>query len=308
MINFDALHAAFPDGTAVTRIAPSPTGYLHAGHLLHLLYVSGLVRKLNAKVFLRVEDHDRQRCRPEFEAALLDDLDALGFPPSLTDPFRHGKCDFRQSDCTEAYDEAVEMLRKNGHPTYYCDCSRTSIVERTGQKEGIINYDGFCRDRGLGPGPDRGLRVLIPEKPVEFYDFRLGTQSRPAPRKSRDMLLRNRDGLWTYQFCVVVDDLRKGVNLVIRGMDILPSTAQQRLLAEMIAGSPPVFQYLHHPLVADATGRKLSKRDFDGDLHEKLAAGRTPAQLFGEALKAAGMWEGRPVELEEAQEIALANG
>src|SRR5215831_17925964 len=140
-----------------TRFAPAPTGWLHLGHVLNAEYVwSG-----NLEVLLRIEDHDRERCRPEYEAGILDDLDWLGYRPDIfhTDAFRAGVCDGRQSDREMVYREAVDLLAKQGQ-VYACDCTRTSIESRgacsvipgpaaEGEEAAELKYDSHCRARGL---------------------------------------------------------------------------------------------------------------------------------------------------------------
>ena len=109
----------------LTRFAPAPTGALHLGHVLNAIYVWDLARAHGAQVLLRIEDHDRERCRPEYEAGILDDLDWLGFVPDIypTADYRAGRCPGRQSDRAEIYCEAVAMLRAKGL-LYACDCTR----------------------------------------------------------------------------------------------------------------------------------------------------------------------------------------
>lgn len=131
----------------VTRFAPSPTGYLHLGHVVNAIYVWGVARAAGGRVLLRIEDHDRIRSRPEYERAILEDLEWLGFVP---DQGLHPL--MRESDRPQVYEAALERLRATRH-VYACDCSRTHIA---GEK-----YDGHCHDRRLKEGRGRGLRVRI---------------------------------------------------------------------------------------------------------------------------------------------------
>ena len=131
----------------VSRFAPSPTGYLHLGHVVNALYVWGLAGALGGRVLLRIEDHDRQRSRPVYERAILDDLRWLGF---LASPGTSGVA--RQSDRSDLYAAALEQLRGVA-AVYACDCSRTDI--------GGKRYPGRCRTRRLAETPGRGLRVEI---------------------------------------------------------------------------------------------------------------------------------------------------
>jgi len=258
----------------VTRFAPSPSGLLHLGHVVNAIYVWGVARALGGRVLLRVEDHDRIRSRPEYEHALLDDLDWLGFVPDEgRSPVR------RQLDEPSVYEAALRALRETHH-VYACDCSRKEI--------GGECYEGRCRDRQLADAPGRGLRVELGRAQECFVDALLGPQEQIPARQCGDLLIRDRDGHWTYQFAVTVDDARDGITLVIRGADLMSSTGRQIALARMLGRlNPPVF--LHHPLLHDATGEKLSKSSGDTSLRQWRAAGKSAPEIIGRAAFLAGL-------------------
>jgi glutamyl/glutaminyl-tRNA synthetase len=286
-----------------TRFAPAPTGYLHLGHLANALYVWGVAAHLGADVLLRIEDHDRQRCRPEFEAALLEDLQWLGLRPTLGAPsdYRAGPSSYRQSDNHAIYEAHVRLLRDRGHHVYACDCSRRDLTSPDGAPaDRETPYPGHCRNRGLAPGRGRGLRVVLEPGEETFQDLRVGRRRQDPARQCGDLLLQDRLGNWTYQFAVVVDDLRHGIDLVIRGEDLLESTGRQIRLAGMLGREvPPSF--LHHGLIRKSGGRKLSKADQDTSLRAQRAAGVTPEGLFGRALHGLGLSAtARPLPLLEA--------
>src|SRR5689334_2463607 len=161
-----------------TRFAPAPTGWLHLGHVRNAEYVWGS----GAEVLLRIEDHDRERCRPEYEAGILDDLDWLGYRPDIfhTDTFRAGVCDGRQSDREAVYREAVEALAKQGL-VYACSCSRKGVLDG--------RYDGRCRDRGLPLADGYGWRVRIDPGVERFADQRLGGQEQDPAAQCGDVLI-----------------------------------------------------------------------------------------------------------------------
>ena len=276
---------------ATTRFAPAPTGRLHLGHLANAIYVWGLARRLRGRVLLRIEDHDRQRCRPEYETALLDDLDRLGIAadePS-TDDLRVGPSPYRQSDNGSAYEAAVERLSEVTE-VYACDCSRSTFAawrEANGRTWTGAGCPGGCRSRELEPRPDLGLRAALGDGDEAWADVLLGSQVGPVAPDG-DLLVRDRNGNWTYSLCVVVDDLRHGVDLVVRGEDLVDSTpAQIRLLHLLGRSAPPAF--VHHPLVRRADGSKLSKADGATAIGELLDSGRTVTELIGEAACAVGL-------------------
>jgi glutamyl-Q tRNA(Asp) synthetase len=277
------------DGPLVTRFAPSPTGYLHLGHVVNAIYVWGVARACGGRVILRIEDHDRLRSRSEYEDALLEDLDWLGF---VADEGRTPPA--RQSDSTGAFETALAALDRDGR-VYACDCSRRVI--------GGGPYDGRCRSRGLPHGPGCGLRVRLDDGLERAQDLLLGPiEERPA-ETAGDVLIRDRDGHWTYQFAVAVDDLRQGVTLVIRGADLVSSTGRQVGLARLLGRpAPPVF--LHHALLLAADGRKLSKSAGDTGVRELRAEGVPPALVVGMAAAAVGLID-RPRPLAAADAASL---
>lgn len=276
--------------TALSRFAPAPTGFLHLGHVVNALYVWGLARAAGGRVLLRVEDHDRQRCRPEYEAALLDDLDWLGFAPDVfpTDALRAGACDGRQSDREAVYRAAFESLRAAGF-AYGCACTRREIEAASGETPGDERrYPGTCRDRGLPLDDRHGWRVRLPDEAVTFVDGRHGPATQRPAAQCGDLLVRDRLGNWTYQFAVTVDDTAQGVTLVVRGDDLFASTGRQILLARLLGrAEPPAF--VHHPLVMKSPSQKLSKSDGDTGVADLRRAGWSAARVRGEAAFRAGL-------------------
>ena len=265
----------------VTRFAPSPTGYLHLGHVANAVWTWGIAGVSGAKIVLRIEDHDRGRCRPEYERAIRDDLDWLGLRADSMS---------RQSDTPEIYQSSLEALARR-HAVYGCRCSRADIARQLAA-DGLeewdeLRYPGTCRELGLGSS-GLGVRVELPEDDIEFTDLLQGPSRQRPARQCGDLLLRDVTGGWTYQFSVVVDDLRQGVNLVIRGEDLLPSTGRQIMLAAMLGSAgPPAF--LHHPLIRSPEGIKLSKRAHATGIRELRAEGWSPARVLGEAAYRTGL-------------------
>ena len=271
---------------SLTRFAPAPTGWLHLGHVLNARYVWGIARGIGGRVLLRIEDHDRERCHPEFERGILDDLDWLGFAPDVfaTTDFRAGRCLGRQSDRETGYLEAVQILSARGL-AYGCDCSRKDILESSDGGGEELLYPGTCRTRGLPLNDDVGWRVRLDTHhgPELFDDAMLGVQSQDPMAQCGDLLIRDRRGNWTYQFAVTVDDWLQRIDLVIRGRDLLASTGRQIRLARMLGrAEPPVF--LHHPLIMKSPDQKLSKSDRDTGVRDLRAGGSSRAQVLEAAV------------------------
>jgi glutamyl/glutaminyl-tRNA synthetase len=288
--------AAVPDprvlpAAPVTRFAPAPTGLLHLGHLVNALYTWGLARATGGRVILRVEDHDRQRSRPEYEAALLDDLSRLGLAPDEPPvaAFRAGPTPYRQSDASEVYGAALAGLRDQGL-VYACACSRSTFAAweaERGRPWRGIGCPGGCRELALPEDGGTGLRVAVGAGSERWVDLLAGPVA-DEPAAGGDLLVRDRLGNWTYAFCVVVDDTRHGVDLVIRGRDLLDATPAQIRLARLL-GRAVAPQFLHHPLIRRVSGQKLSKAEGDTAVRSLLDEGRTPAELFGVAARLAGL-------------------
>jgi glutamyl-tRNA synthetase/glutamyl-Q tRNA(Asp) synthetase len=287
--DLDALVRRLPS-RPVTRFAPAPTGDLHLGHLVNAIYVWGIARAIGARVLLRIEDHDRTRARAAFEHSILRDLEWLGLEPDLASPGTASAWSNprRQSDETHRYVAALDRLRATTH-VYACDCSRRDIAQRAGDVAGCETpYPGRCRTRGLADAPGCGLRLQLAPGGETFDDARLGAQVQDPSAQCGDLLLRDRLGHWTYQFAVTVDDFDQGVDLVIRGEDLLTSTGRQLRLARLLGRQAPAV-YLHHGLVRCAGGRKLSKSSGDTGVRQLGAQGATPADLLGLAARLCGL-------------------
>jgi glutamyl/glutaminyl-tRNA synthetase len=272
----------------VTRFAPAPTGYLHLGHVVNALYVWGIARASGAdgRVLLRIEDHDRVRSRQEFEAALLEDLAWLGF--EADGPV------IRQSERGESYQQALEELGRRSL-VYACDCSRSDI--------GGPRYPGACRDKQLPEAPGLGLRVRLDPSVERFDDLRLGPQEQRPSEQCGDLLTRDREGNWTYQFAAVVDDWLHGVTLVVRGEDLLESTGRQIQLGRLLGRRrPPAF--FHHALLMKTPTQKLSKSDGDTGVRDLRAKGWSVGDVIGRAAKLAGLVDAeRPIHASEVSQL-----
>jgi glutamyl/glutaminyl-tRNA synthetase len=264
-----------------TRFAPAPTGYLHLGHVVNALYVWGVARAAGGRVLLRIEDHDRQRSRPEYERAIQEDLDWLGFVADEDGG--------RQSERGAIYEAALAGLRAKGL-VYACECSRAQINDAAsgdaspggaGFSRPPI-YPGTCRFKSLAERAGLGVRIRLEPSVERFDDLCHGPQEQRPFEQCGDLLARDRDGNWTYQFAVSVDDLQQRITHVIRGHDLLDSTGRQLQLARLMGREqPPIF--LHHPLVMKSATQKLSKADCDTSVRDLRNAGRSAAEVIGEA-------------------------
>lgn len=288
----------------VSRFAPAPTGLLHLGHVVNAIYVWGITRSLGGQVLLRIEDHDQQRSRPEFERAVLDDLEWLGFAPDepTTESFRGGPCIGRQSDRSAVYEAALQRLRAAG-VVYACECSRSDILSAATSSGDERRYPGTCATKSLPERSGLGLRIRLAPSTERFVDLRHGAIEQRPFEQCGDLLARDRDGNWTYQFAVTVDDFDQGITHVIRGDDLLASTGRQIQLARLLGRSTPL-QFFHHSLVMKSPTQKLSKADRDTSVRDLRAAGLRPSDVIGRASAAAGLIASpHPVDASEAASL-----
>lgn len=218
---------------------------------------------LGLTVVARIEDHDRTRCRPEYERAILDEAERLGFHPdprSVASLRGAPPSPFRQSDHPERYQAAFDRLAAMGL-LYGCTCTRGDLPPPG--PDGERRYPGTCRGQPIDRGRRSTVRVMLPERSVQVSDLLRGLLVQHPVQDQGDPVVRDALGQWSYTLCVVVDDLHDDVGVIIRGEDLLGSTGRQWLLAELLGRAAPLLT-LHHPLVLGANGRKLSKRDQAG--------------------------------------------
>ena len=274
-----------------TRFAPSPTGYLHLGHAFAALTAYDAARAAGGALVLRIEDIDRARCRPEYEAAIFEDLAWLGL--EWEEPVR------RQSAHFDEYAAALARLDGLG-VLYPCFCTRKEIAEEIARAvdaphgpEGS-HYPGTCR--ALAPELRAARMNLDPyalrldlakvgahlERPLHFEERGRGPEGERGARRveSRllgDVVLARKDLPASYHLAVVVDDALQGIELVTRGEDLFYATHIQRVLQELLGLGAPV--YAHHRLILDETGKKFSKRNAAVSLRALRAGGTTPADI-----------------------------
>jgi glutamyl/glutaminyl-tRNA synthetase len=243
-------------------------------------------------VILRIEDHDRQRSRKNWEGQLLDDLDWLGFAPDVytTDAYRRGPCDGRQSERDDVYRRALAPLIGQGL-VYGCRCTRaTHVGEPSSSGHGTAErrYPGTCREAGIPLADDVGWRLRLEPGTETFDDGVMGLQQQDPSVQCGDVLLRDRLGNWTYQCAAAIDDAVQGVTLVVRGQDLLASTGRQIRLARLI-GREAQASFVHHSLLMKSPTQKLSKSDADTGIRDLRAAGWTPERIIARAAVLAGL-------------------
>jgi glutamyl-tRNA synthetase len=266
------------------RLAPTPTGYLHLGHLATFRTAWERARAAGGRLIYRTEDIDPQRCRAEYAVAALEDLRWAGLDwdegPDVGGPH----APYEQSARTVGFRVACERLMRGG-TTFFCTCSRRDLAEAAGAPHGDgvePVYPGTCRGRSERPAGVQAaaIRFRVREgEAVEFVDGRLGPQRFVAGRDFGDFVIWRRDDGPAYELAVVVDDAAMGITEVVRGEDLLLSTARQILLYRALGWKPPAFY--HCALVRGADGQRLAKRHAALSLRGLRARGVRPGELLG---------------------------
>lgn len=233
------------------RFAPSPTGYFHVGGARTALYNWILARQSGGVFVLRIEDTDESRNEPQWTQGIIDALSWIGI--SGDDPHFEGP--YFQSANAAAHVAAAQRLYESGM-AYYCDLTGEQVQERA-KSLGVPGYDGYSRDRGLGPGPGRVLRMRVPEGTVVVNDAVRGEVSF-AHTALEDFVLLRGNGTPVFLLANVVDDMTQGITHVVRAEEHLPNTPKQQLLWKALGSEPPVWA--HVPVLVNEARKKLSKR------------------------------------------------
>lgn len=272
----------------VGRLAPSPTGLLHVGHARTFLLAWWFTRARGGRVVLRIDDLDGDRCRPEFVEHAQRDLEWLGLDWD-------GPVHFASSGVERMVAAVRDWLSRG--LAYACTCSRSDILNAQSapqRGDGEVRYPGTCRDRYASleeaerrSGRKPAVRLRVAPGAVAFDDQLFGPQRFDVQAEAGDFAIARRDGAPAYQLAVVHDDALQGVTEVVRGADLLPSTARQLLIGRLLGAPQPLW--LHAPLVTDGQGRRLAKREKDLGLSELRARGVDPRAIVQWAATSLGM-------------------
>ncbi|MFI0453862.1 glutamate--tRNA ligase [Actinomadura sp. 6N118] len=231
------------------RFAPSPTGMFHVGGARSALFNWAMAKQSGGTLVLRIEDTDASRNSPEWTEGIIRALAWLGMDGGEYEG------PYFQSANADKHAQAVRTLLDQGR-AYYCDCTREAVIARTGDQH--KGYDGFCRDRGLEPGPGRALRFRTPDEgQTVVVDLLRG---KPVFENAllEDFVIARADGSVTFLLANAVDDMSQGITHVVRGEEHLSNAPKQQLLWEALGGEPPVWA--HVPVIVNEKRQKLSKR------------------------------------------------
>lgn len=262
-----------------TRIAPTPSGYLHLGNILSFATTTAVARKTGARILLRIDDLDRPRIHRAYVQDIFDTLHFLDIPwDEGPRNYEEYEKEYSQLYRLPLYREALERLKANGQ-VFACDCSRRILAKEN--PEGV--YPGTCRDKKLSL--DRqGLNWRLYTDPTADLNIKTMTGRdihTTLPPSMQYFIVKKKDGFPAYQLASVIDDLHFGVDLVVRGEDLWPSTLAQQFLARRL--EDPRFcgnVFVHHPLITDTNDRKLSKSAGDTSIHFLRGQGQKPAEIY----------------------------
>lgn len=236
-------------GTVRVRFAPSPTGYFHVGGARTALHNWLFARRAGGQFILRIEDTDRERSHPDWTEGILSALEWLGI--------NWDEGPYLQSERRGLYEDAARRLYESGH-VYACDCTRAGVDERTRANK-TPGYDGYCRERGLTPGPGRVLRFRVPDEGVTLVRDIVRGNVEFANSTIEDFVLVKSNGDPLFVLAVVVDDMAMEITHVIRAEEHLPTTPKAVMVWQALGGAPlPVFAHL--PVLVNERRQKLSKR------------------------------------------------
>lgn len=291
----------------VGRFAPSPTGRMHLGNVYAALMSWLSVKSRGGRWVLRIEDLDTCRSKLEYAKLLEDDLIWLGLDwdeGGLENIGIHGP--YMQSKRGEFYEEALAKLEALGL-LYLCRCRRADILatQAPHQSDGRVVYSGRCRPLDRPPFPlmreGGAVRLYVPGEDIRFKDRYFGMQRVNLATHCGDFILRRADGAWAYQLAVVVDDAAMGITEVVRGCDLLLSAAQQIYLYRLLGLREPEFA--HIPLICNARGIRLSKRDSSLSM-DQLRKAYSPSQILGYLAGECGLCgKGAETSLEDLLEL-----
>lgn len=263
-----------------TRIAPTPSGYLHMGNALSFIITESLAKKTGAKILLRIDDLDRDRVQAPYVNDIFDTLHFLGIewdegPRSFTEYLD----EYSQMHRMQLYREALAKLEAAGG-VFACTCSRSQI--RRDNTEDI--YPGTCRHKNLPlDTPNACWRLKTDATEISVKTLLQGVFKTALPLGMQDFIVRKRDGYPAYQLASLVDDVHFGVDLIIRGEDLWPSTLAQLYLADVLGYND--FRnstFHHHPLLAEKEGTKLSKSAGDTSIKYLREHGRPPGDIYSD--------------------------
>ena len=267
-----------------TRLAPTPSGYLHLGNILSFSVTAAIARKTGARILLRIDDLDRERMQPAYVQDIFDTLQFLELPwdegPRDIAEFEKK---YSQLHRLDIYKKALEKLRGNNE-LFACNCSRSQLAQQT-------SYPGVCRTKNISLDAEQvNWRLRTTSRDLKIKPVKGESFLSPFPKSMSDFMVRKKDGYPCYQLTSVMDDLHYGVDLIVRGQDLWDSTLAQHYLAQQLKeNSFNEIAFYHHPLLLSMNGSKLSKSTGDTSVQYWRRQGKTSRDIFNMIGKTLGI-------------------
>jgi glutamyl/glutaminyl-tRNA synthetase len=284
-----------------SRIAPTPSGFLHKGNAINFVLAWLHVRKENGSLRLRIDDLDAPRADPAFIDDIFYSLEWLGMdwdegPQGPGEQYSK----YSQQLRIDRYDELIGQLINTGK-VFYCDCSRRIILGNSSDRQ----YPGACRSKGLQAGEGKSLRIITPDPClISVKDSYAGSIDIDLYSTNRDPIIRRKDGIPAYHVASLADDTDHKTDLIVRGADLLHSTAAQLYLADLLGLSFfKATRFYHHPLIKDASGEKLSKSAGSASIKALREQGIKPGDFYLELSSMLGLKE-KASSLNELLQVA----
>ncbi|NME71887.1 glutamate--tRNA ligase family protein [Flammeovirga aprica] len=263
-----------------TRFAPTPSGFLHIGNAFSFILTWILARQEDGDILLRIDDIDSTRTRDEYIEDIFRSIEWLGLdydngPFSVEDFHKN----WSQKIRNHRYTSAFEKLKENGD-LFACQCSRKQILETS--PSGI--YTGACRDLDLPfDTPETAIRVKTSDVPILLEDLFIGDIALNLNEVMKDFVIRRKDGIYAYQLASLIDDIDDNIDFIVRGEDLVESTVAQTFLANKLEiDSFEEVEFLHHPLLVDENGSKLSKSSGADSIKNLREEGMTPQEIYSQ--------------------------
>lgn len=271
---------ALPQQITKTRLAPTPSGFLHLGNALSFALTAGIATQKNAKILLRIDDLDQKRIEQKYVQDIFDTLHFLEIPwHEGPQNYHEYKSIYSQTHRLEHYNKALQQLKESGI-IYACDCSRAKIAAGNSTTG---SYPGTCRHKNLPlDGNNVNWRIRTEEiKQLTVKNIHGENITATLPPEMRDFVVRKKDGFPAYQLASLIDDQYFGIDMIVRGEDLWPSTLAQLYLADVLRHD--TFKntaFYHHPLLLASGNKKLSKSAGDTSIQFLRKAGKTRRDIY----------------------------
>lgn len=262
-----------------TRLAPTPSGFLHLGNIYSFALTAALARKTKSKILLRIDDADRERTNKRYVQDIFDTLDFLGIPwDEGPRNIKEYEQEYSQVHRMDIYTKALQQLKDSGM-LFACTCSRADVLRLSADSI----YSGTCRDKNISLDMENvSWRIRTDGTKDLAVKTLSGKYIKAAfPREMYDFIVRKKDGFPAYQLTSLIDDIYFGVDMVVRGADLWPSTLAQLYLSSFIEKNTFAdTAFYHHPLLTDTTGHKLSKSEGATSVYYLRKEHKKPADIY----------------------------